>query len=995
MAEKLSKAQCILLAVNFASESDIQALHNLYLVRTAQVLQPELVLRILLTYLPGVVPPAQYVPLIETLISADTSESHESPSIDVSSVNDISDSAANKRLKKLTLLPLSPRTWPDDAPSDILTRFICHRSYNIDQETGLITLLPDLVRPFLQASDYLQLWFISVVLPLLRLQHEYYPEDEQRSNLTLEAFEKLDGYHGTELLLSHATASTNEPEEGSDGAGTIGRDLKSMVGPWMYGHTSRKKRKLNGNTEGQHNEQTGNELAKETSEAAHSWEQVNTWLVVKARKRFPVVTTAIDDWDGPIDVDLGGFANSAQLLDRDERAYLEVRYAQAALASCYAIGENAPGAVQGAHGILVRLAELLDFEPPPDLATSVEQLPIVDTRMSTMNTHTLEVLEPETLLKPGHPLTEPTLAAYMLLQMLVYSAYQLINLGHSMSIRNVTKLRFFEDEDSQLQIVRKILHGLTQYGKRDERQWINDRMKLLWLWNWNIDPDEPAQRGSGPFGDIPKAALEQEILVAMLTTGNFYLVEKLYIRTDDRKHRMSDEDMEELILSEAMRCYDNASNGNRHRGNMKKADDIVSFFLRIFPDSLSFSRASALLEATHSISFYALTLQHNVPFQPVNIRASSDALSLLDLVLEQNPNAYTKLDDLISIGRNLAIASPSEPISSPPQWHTDLITKSTIAERAERSVIYRCISSALSLSDFDTAYSYLTARLQPSFSLPSDSTSENTSFETEDDISWRAAFLAGRTNPSPSQPQPLSSRIRRLEQRTELLSLSLLLAPPSALTEILNVYRRVEEEMAALLAQREREEEEHDAVLDRQRGKGPSELPGAFGGLGPLEGRVYGQGTRQVRTRGKMGKAGEEDEAPVGLFDLAYGAVGKLGRGAFPLRTRGTVVAGGGGGAMERQDGKEGTKEVEEGDEWGAWGEEGAEGGDDGEAWGWEGESGMGGVVGEDGGRASGERVRRRDMVANAVTGGLASGIGWVLGATPVNANEQGKERGG
>ena len=31
------------------------------------------------------------------------------------------------------------------------------------------------------------------------------------------------------------------------------------------------------------------------------------------------------------------------------------------------------------------------------------------------------------------------------------------------------------------------------------------------------------------------------------------------------------------------------------------------------------------------------------------------------------------------------------------------------------------------------------------------------------------------------------------------------------------------------------------------------------------------------------------------------------------------------------------------------------------------------------------ERVRKRDVVSNMVTGGLASGIGWVLGAQPVN----------
>lgn len=33
------------------------------------------------------------------------------------------------------------------------------------------------------------------------------------------------------------------------------------------------------------------------------------------------------------------------------------------------------------------------------------------------------------------------------------------------------------------------------------------------------------------------------------------------------------------------------------------------------------------------------------------------------------------------------------------------------------------------------------------------------------------------------------------------------------------------------------------------------------------------------------------------------------------------------------------------------------------------------------------ERVRKRDMVANAVSGGIVSGLGWVLGATPASAS--------
>lgn len=70
----------------------------------------------------------------------------------------------------------------------------------------------------------------------------------------------------------------------------------------------------------------------------------------------------------------------------------------------------------------------------------------------------------------------------------------------------------------------------------------------------------------------------------MLTRLDLNLIEKLYIRGTDKKHRLCNEDVEEAILQEALRCYDNASNGNRHRGNMKKADDMCDVCSRVFMD---------------------------------------------------------------------------------------------------------------------------------------------------------------------------------------------------------------------------------------------------------------------------------------------------------------------------------------------------------------------------------------------------------------------------
>ena len=111
------------------------------------------------------------------------------------------------------------------------------------------------------------------------------------------------------------------------------------------------------------------------------------------------------------------------------------------------------------------------------------------------------------------------------------------------------------------------------------------------------------------------------------------------------------------------------------------------------------------------------------------------------------------------------------------------------------------------------------------------------------------------------------------------------------------------------------------------------------------------------------------EEAPMGLFDVARGAAAALSKTAFPLRSpqsakstqsvRENVVS--------QQSLNSSTSSL-----LGSFG-----GGGGGSQHGALGGSGGGGGGSESG---DGGRVRKRDMVSNMVTGGLASGIGWVLG---------------
>ena len=538
MAKELSPAKCVLLTIHYASEGSVKALHSFTPTRL-DALEPELVLRILLTYLPESLDPKEYTNYIEEVASRLYLDvDRENIEVDIAPVADIDEEHAKRKVKKLKLLGIQPPTYPPHAPKDVLTRFLCHRAYKIDAETGLLNLVPSLVEPFLDKNEFIRTWYISVVLPLLRLEFEYYPEDGSVS-MGLRDFEKLEGREGIDFLMQTSeakgdmiTSIVNTQE------GHVARNIKGLVGPWMYGDTNRKRRKLSGEEEVSSVEKEENAFNDRVRKIAldgvsaedktgHDWEYMYRWLVFHAQENFPLIVDAVDRWDGPGDVDLGGLntGNADQYLDEVVQSKLEAQYAQTAFAACYAAKADSEQTIRGAHAILARLAELLDFIPPPDLATSVESLPKIERHAVSLDeSQTLADLEPNALLKPEHPLTTPRLETYMLLQMIVYSAYQFSGLGYPISLNRVARLYFYGSGEEQVSALQRMLRGLSKSGARkDDTQWAADRAKLMWLWNWGIDSDDAAATtGAGVLGKIPKEKFEEEMLKCFTETSCKY-----------------------------------------------------------------------------------------------------------------------------------------------------------------------------------------------------------------------------------------------------------------------------------------------------------------------------------------------------------------------------------------------------------------------------------------------------------------------------------------
>ena len=201
----------------------------------------DIVLRILLSHLPESLESSEYVPFLQDLTSGTIAE--DLTPVDADALEELSDVAARKRVQKLHLLPLTWPEAPSDAPADPLVQFLIHRSLRIDKNTGLITQLPELLAPFIHRSAYLRTWMISTILPLLRLNYEYYPHDG--INVSIPTFESWDDQTGIAMLLLRA----GSPEVVGDvKANPVGRDLRGLVGPWMYGDTRLKQRNLQENS---------------------------------------------------------------------------------------------------------------------------------------------------------------------------------------------------------------------------------------------------------------------------------------------------------------------------------------------------------------------------------------------------------------------------------------------------------------------------------------------------------------------------------------------------------------------------------------------------------------------------------------------------------------------------------------------------------------------------------------------------------------------------
>ncbi|KAL8788326.1 MAG: hypothetical protein Q9213_001723 [Squamulea squamosa] len=939
--QDIQRARIVLEAVQLAISAEVGPFQQL-IARETEVLHLELVLRILLTYLPESTEPHLYINLIQHLATGIDHQPQQSSSGPAEPSNELSDEDTRHQICQLHLLSVAEEQDLQAGCTDLISLFLVHRARRIDVETGSIPEVQQLLEPFLDRDPYLRTWMISNVLPLRRLEYEYYPQIDDP--YTIEAFEKLEGRPAINSLLSRsARTASDQPAQSA-------RDLRGIVGPWLYGERSRKRRKTH--HDGRRSSlatPTTVERKAEPNEGNHlsGWSDVNDWIVELALRDFEAAADTVEQWDGPHDVDYDGFGDDEEL-DDDIHGIRAQLYAQAGLATIYVASGTSISTFERSYSILKKVAHRLGLHEPPAFEEDHQPSLSVLSKDYLDNLSEIHLLH-NAFLRPENPLTLPDNPSLAFAYLVLRSCILLQRLGHPRAYKAIAGLAAFGRREDHMEELRRTLQKIP-IRTRDNGSWAEVRQQVLWLRDWRYEASTSGGSNEeallGVFRKIGRVDAEIELLKALLRASCYTIAVHVYCTQD--QHPLPEDILEKTVLIVAMSFYDGASNGNRTRGGVRKASEILAAFQSHFPDSNAFTEANALIAATHSMSFYSLTLQHGVPFQPVNIRASKDPLSLIGRILEQNPRSYTKLDDLLEIGHSLVKARlrPNETADITPTWKESTSDKprcqSQDLHESSRRIISMAIEAALSEGDFDTAYSYIVNRLSPTApgSRENSSTGQNQAASPQDDISWRSAYLAGRATvpkSSPSQPS-----VQRLEQRLELLSLALLLAPSSHLAEILQVWRSVEKDLTTLLAREAAEEDQWNSKGDRSKlSSGSSALPGGFA---PSDTDMDKVANQKSRRQSRATAMAANEEAPMGLFDVARGAAQAFSKNAFPLR----------GAAVAKSSPSEGATR--------------------------ERPLSMGSDSGSDG---VGERVRKRDLVANAVTGGLASGIGWVIGAPP------------
>ncbi|KAF8469030.1 secretory pathway protein Sec39-domain-containing protein [Kalaharituber pfeilii] len=885
----LSPAHILLLAVNFASTPDLEsltALKNLH----PRVLTPQKTLTVLL-FLPESLHPSVYIPLLDSILNDveshanspknDTHEARSKVEVDTSAVSELSEKAAQHRLDRLleTVPKFNAQEHAGEAEQqNLVAAWLLSRSKNIDTETGMLSLVETLLTPFIGRLPTVKAYFNGTVKVLSRLIYEHHHTGD---GLPIgEESEREEPGNITSVVAGSLTQFEALPS-------TIG--VKQLLSKTSQRTVVRDLEIL----------AIPYLRYRERDAKLDGWKVVWEWLVSQGiRTNYEVYM----NWDGP------------QGCGEEEEA-LMAQYASTGMAACYLCREIGPEIWDMMKKIQGRIVEVLGLRQFHTGIISAKFNKEVYLRSLTPKPTLTDFLSTR------NALIIPNLESLDLLGYLIASAGML-----SLPLYSAAQIRLSGTKEEQRTVlVRFVRNG--NWMKRTDPEWKH----VIEATRWMRSP-------AGIFEQLTEEECEEILARGLLSASKFKIMEDIYVKNPVSRP-LGLQKLEKIVLEAFQEFYDNASNGNKTRGGMKNAQLVLQILYPSYSTSLALTRASRLLNATHALSFYSLTLTPGVPLLPVQIRINSDPVSLLGRLLDQNASLYHQLNKLVPLAKDLYFGTAQVKPRTPTEQQNE-------EEEVERRVLGMCIETALAEDDFDTAYSLTKSRLKTPEGKAAPS--KDVDGGQHDESAWKACFQAGRYR-SHRLPQRDDDALKRLEMQMELLAEALRTCPAVACNQVLSEWMRKESEMASVLLREAEEDEAHAAAAHRVLSANSNiigGLPGGWGSNTSLLASTVPKNTQEIKI---PSTTVGESEAPMGLFAVAAGAAKALGSSVRPP-------------GVPRSSGSQPGVNVISRPQEAAF---------------------LSPSLPPNMGGSPPQKQRKRDIVGGMVTSGLASSIGWVLGAQP------------
>ncbi|KAG6818046.1 hypothetical protein H0H87_009201 [Tephrocybe sp. NHM501043] len=289
-----------------------------------------------------------------------------------------------------------------------------------------------------------------------------------------------------------------------------------------------------------------------------------------------------------------------------------------------------------------------------------------------------------------------------------------------------------------------------QLTSKDDWEWLlEDMFKLTGKGDTGLP---------GAFGLLTRDEVLHLFLSGLLSSAKFDIARDI-LRSSSQKFVIEASKIEDICMECSREFYDNAQSGNYKFGDLKLAYDCLD----VPPPSDRIIQEKEFIEATSRISSFNVLSRPGIPISPIEIRLTTDRLSLISRVLSSNIDAYKHSEVILELVHKLG-------------YRNDVV--------AEVKTLAMLADTALQAEDFTRAFEYSERMVNRAQSLRSlSSSASNAQIAEANDVCWVACFQLGR------QPE-----FEDIDKKLSLLGRALELCPPEKIHDILSSWGRLAKE---------------------------------------------------------------------------------------------------------------------------------------------------------------------------------------------------------